>query len=78
MSQPALLLLLPLVFAAVCLWQMLAGLAKMRRARGNPGDPAAPVYAKMGKLQAVLGGVFLAGNILLNLPALGALLGGAQ
>lgn len=64
-----------LLFAAICLWQLLAGLKKMRIARDNPQDPRAPLFAKMGKLQAILGGVLLVANILLNLPALRMLAG---
>lgn len=68
------LLLLIALFAAVCLWQLLAGLKKMRLARANPADPHAQMMGKMGKIQAGLGGVMLAANVLLNLPALRMLL----
>lgn len=66
--------ILILVFAAVCLWQLFAGLAKLRAARANPGDPQAALLAKVGKLQAGLGGAMLAANVLLNLPLLRTLL----
>jgi hypothetical protein len=62
------------VFAAICLWQLLAGLGKMRQARANPQDPRASVLMTAGRIQAIAGGVMLAGNVLLNLPALSALL----
>ncbi len=73
MTPTALLVILAL-FAAVCLWQLLAGLKKMRLARANPGDPNAQLLGKAGKLQAILGGVMLAANILFNLPMLKAVL----
>ncbi len=72
MNASTLLLILAL-FAAVCLWQILAGLGRMRRARANPQDQNAPLLARTGKLQVIAGGAMLALNILLNLPALSAL-----
>ncbi len=68
-------LIILLLIAAVCAWQLFAGLAKMRRAKANPGDPQAAMVGKFGMIQAVLGGLFLAGNILFNLPTLSAMLG---
>lgn len=67
-------LLLLALFAAVCLWQLFSGLKKMRVAKDNPSDPRASLFAKAGKVQAILGGVMLAANILFNAPALLALL----
>ncbi len=72
--SPSTLVWITIAFAAICLWQMLAGLSKMRRARAEPGHPHAPLWVKMGRIQAIAGGAMLAGNILLNLPMLRALL----
>ena len=66
--------ILILVFAAVCLWQLLAGLAKLRAAWADPGDPRAALRAKTGRVQAGLGGAMLAANVLFNLPLLRSLL----
>lgn len=64
-----------LIVAAVCLWQLLAGLSKMRQAKANPGDPMAATYARMGRIQALVGGGMLALNVLLNLPTVLAIYG---
>ncbi len=69
------LFLIVALFAAICLWQLIAGLRKMRHARANPSDPRSPMLAKVGRIQAILGGLMLAANVLLNLPALRALMG---
>lgn len=66
--------LIVLAFAALCLWQLFAGLAKLRAARANPGDPQAALLARLGKIQAGVGGAMLAANVLLNLPLLRTLL----
>jgi hypothetical protein len=63
-----------LIFAAICVWQMLAGFAKLRTAKAHPDHPQAAMLARVGKIQAIAGGVMLAGNIVFNLPALRALL----
>jgi len=73
---PSTLVWIVIAFAAVCLWQLFAGLSKMRRAKAEPGHPHAPLWAKMGKIQAIAGGAMLAGNIALNLPMLQVLLRG--
>ena len=59
-----------LIFAAICLWQMLAGLAKMRRAKADPRAPEAPILRRFGQIQAIAGGAMLLLNILFNLPLL--------
>lgn len=72
---PSAFLWIVLIFAAICLWQMLAGLAKMRRAKAAPLDPSAPLMRRFGMIQAVAGGAMLLLNILFNLPALRLLAG---
>lgn len=73
MTGGAFLLILAL-FAAVCLWQLLTGLKKMRMAKDNPSHPNAAVYARVGKIQAIAGAAILAVNILLSWQAVRALL----
>ncbi len=68
------LLLIIAAFAALCLWQFLAGLGKIRRAAAIPSDPQAAMLGRMGKIQMLAGGLMLAVNLLLNLPAIMALL----
>lgn len=64
------LLAIVAVFSLICLWQLLAGLAKLRAARREADPQRAAFLAKFGKLQAWLGGGMLAVNVLLNLPTL--------
>ncbi len=63
-------LALILVFAAVCLWQLVSGLKQMKAAKADPQHPNSAALYKIGRIRAILGGVMLVGNILLNLPAL--------
>ena len=67
---PSAFLWIVLVFAAICLWQLLAGLSKMRRAKANPQDPAASLMHRFGKIQTIASGAMLLLNIVFNLPAL--------
>lgn len=71
---PNTILTIALFFSAICAWQMWAGYRKIQMAKANPNAPMAALYAKSGKIQLILGALFLAGNILLNLPALRVLL----
>ena len=70
---PGLVIVLALI-AAVCLWQFATGLVRVRRARDNPNDERAQALGRIGRLQALIGGVALAVNLLLNLPLIAVLL----